>query len=348
MRLTVVFVVGSGVMALLYIFSEHEIHRNNGFVRRYPHHPVELVRGYDLTYNSYYIAGFADGNVYLGNVTSPLDVVEIDTLLNNRKSFRIRLKGNADYPFSAVQIRIAPPYFFLSDGTVPIIYRGSMRDWVAHKYADGATRFSQWEVVDSTNIVVRSIDEDGNVVGLVGKDGKFKKGIGLLEKQVDGIFDTDGTLNYNESLKAIAYTYYYRNGFVTADTNFGNVYRGRTIDTVSRQHIKIVYEDSSRLQSMAKQPTQIQKFSYSSGRYLFTISDRLGKYEEEELLKDAVIVDVYDIINHTYEFSFYLYNYKNDRVRSFRVYNNLIVAMTQRHLVIYKMKQKEFDFSMSE
>jgi hypothetical protein len=92
----------------------------------------------------------------------------------------------------------------------------------------------------------------------------------------------------------------------------------------------------------------IQLFSTSAGKYLFAISNRLGRYEPEAMLKDASIVDVYNLQKQTYEFSFYLYNYKNEKVKSFKVYGNLLIALTEHYIVTYKLKANSFDFTLQD
>jgi len=89
----------------------------------------------------------------------------------------------------------------------------------------------------------------------------------------------------------------------------------------------------------------IQKYATTSGKYLFTKSERLGKYESESRLKEASIIDVYDIEKHTYEFSFYLYHYKNEPVKEFKIYENLIIGITKNYVIIATLKSKYFDIN---
>ncbi len=342
---TISIVASVLIVTGLYLVSEHEIHRNNSFVRRYPHHPVQQLKGYAIDYDSYYIAGFADGKIYLGNVTAPLNVLQVDTSLTSSNTLRIQLKGKTDYNFSTVQLRIMEPYFFLSDGTVPVIYRGAMADWNASRYFESPPRFSQWEPVDSNTFIIRTIDSvaQTNILGLLKNDGTAYYNKEAMRKQADGIFSTDGMLSHNDELNKAVYVYYYSNQFITATLDFRKANIGRTIDTVTKADINVVYDESARTKTISKPIPSINKYSCTSGRYLFTVSDRLGRYEEEAMLREAAIVDVYDLVKNTYEFSFYLYDYRKERVKSFQVYGNLLVALTKNHLVTYKLKASHFD-----
>ena len=56
-----------GLMVILFLSSEQEVHRNNAFIRRYPPHPITKLYDLDVIHNSYYIAGFDPG----GRFSSP-------------------------------------------------------------------------------------------------------------------------------------------------------------------------------------------------------------------------------------------------------------------------------------
>src|SRR5690554_2572832 len=81
-----VFFGGIIFVTTLYLLSEEEIHRNNSFLRRYPPHPVTTIKGLNIKYNSYYIAGSAEDRIYLGNTSAPAHILSVDTTLANIKT----------------------------------------------------------------------------------------------------------------------------------------------------------------------------------------------------------------------------------------------------------------------
>src|SRR5690606_29483572 len=109
---------------------EKKMHRNNAFQRRYIPHPIKLKNAVDLEYNSFYIAGLTDSLIYLGNVTAPLNVMELSTALKAENNYRIQL-DKMDLPYTNIQIEIKPPNFYVSDGTIPIILQGNITSWKA-------------------------------------------------------------------------------------------------------------------------------------------------------------------------------------------------------------------------
>ena len=112
---------------------------------------------------------------------------------------------------------------------------------------------------------------------------------------------------------------------------------------MSQVPIQFAYLHTTGEKKFAKQPPMIQQGAATYGKYLFSMSNRLGKFEAESMFKDASIVDVYDLQKSTYEFSFYLYNYKNEKVENFQIYNNLLIGITKHFIVIYRLKSSHFN-----
>lgn len=348
-NLSLCAVFSIALVAVLFAFSEEIVHRNNSFLRRYPHHPVSKANVLDVGFNSYYIAGTAGDRIYLGNVSAPLHVLSLHKDLKDTVHIRINLKGSDSLNFRAVKIKIRDPYFYVSDGIVPIIYRGIIGEWKCTPFMYGSAYFSQIEPMNKNSFAIRarSSASNENELGkiIVADTTLVKLAPALLEKQIDGIFDTDGQLHYNEALEKLVYVYYYRNEFIVANPDLSLGYRGNTIDTVSRAKINVADIESHQQTILASQALVINGQSSTSGNYLFVNSDRLGKYEPEEMLEQAAIIDVYDLKKNTYEFSFYLYNYKGEKMNSFEVLDDLLVALIDDHVVTYGLKPGNFNLN---
>ena len=343
----VIGILCSLLVVVLFLLSEEEIHRNNSFLRRYPHHPITSLRGIPIQYNSYYIAGFSKDKIYLGNSTAPLHLLTVDTSFIKQMPIRIELVDSKNYSFSSVKVSVRDSVFYLSDGSVPIVYKGTTDLWTAATLFKGPTRFSLLEPIANNDFVIRGnkTNNGEHVLGMLTKFDTLQASIypNVLQKKIDGIFDTDGMLLYNDALKKVIYVYYYRNSFVVAPTDFSKVYMGKTIDTVTQVQMEFAYLKSNSEKKFAKQPPMIQKYATTSGKYLFVKSDRLDKYESEVMLTQASIIDVYDLEQHTYEFSFYLYHYKNEEVKSFKIYGNKLFGLTKNYLITCTLKSRYFE-----
>ncbi|MFT3920024.1 MauE/DoxX family redox-associated membrane protein [Cloacibacterium sp.] len=119
-------IISASMVYILFLNSEYIVKNENNFTRRFPHHPILEDSYLDLGVNSYYFAGIDKDEVYLGNTTSPLTLISIDKNFKNIKKHPVLLeeKGNI---FKSLRIVVKAPYFYLYDGSIPIIYRRRIR-----------------------------------------------------------------------------------------------------------------------------------------------------------------------------------------------------------------------------
>lgn len=345
-HLVVLAFLATMAVTVLFLISEDTLKRNNSFLRRYPHHPVQKQGELDISFNSYYIAGITQDNIYLGNSTAPLHVLRINRALTDTSHIRIELKDKDNYNFTAVQLRVNEDRFYISDGTVPIVYQGDTRLWNANPIITEPIYFNRFEVMNDTTFIIRTRSAATNetVLGVLtnGDETQVELNHEMLEKQMDGVFDTDGHLMVNPKSNQVIYMYFYRNGFVVADNSLKVDYRGKTIDTVSKAQISIDTIHSRKENRLASAPLIVNLKAATFGEYMFVQSDRLGRFEPERMLKEAAILDVYNIKNKTYEFSFYIHHIKNQKLRSFAIKDSLLVALQGNLITTYKLKKETF------
>lgn len=337
-------IFGITTVIILFAFSETKMHRNNAFQRRFVQHPLELKHSIDLKYNSYYIAGLTDSIIYLGNVTAPLTILKLDNSLNILDSLTVQL-DNMNLSYRRIQVDIKPPYFFVSDGNVPIVLKGNINSWYASTIMKDKVFFSQIIPLDTTRFVMRSIDGDSHqniIAAYYYQDRILKKNINLLQAQKDGVFDTDGQLIYNADLQKFIYIYFYRNEYFVFDKKLHLTKRLNTIDTVSKANIEFQHVASTQQNKLNPNALIINEQASTNGSFLFIKSNRLGKYEDDKNLKRASIIDIYNFEKDFYVFSFYIYNYKKSKLSTFSVKNNLLYAMMGDYLLVYKLNPKYF------
>ncbi|MFP3577808.1 hypothetical protein, partial [Brevibacillus sp. SIMBA_040] len=85
---------------------------------------------------------------------TPLILMKIDYSLKTTESLKI-IPDHSDYPFKSLQIKVKPPYYYLYDGTVPVIYRGILNNSAAKTISKGDAFFSQLAVIDSSHFILR-------------------------------------------------------------------------------------------------------------------------------------------------------------------------------------------------
>lgn len=336
--LSIQLVTGVIIIAALFILSEDIIQHRNNFVRRLPEQ-VNKTYDTDLKVNSYYFAGAANGKIYLGNVTMPLLLTEIDTALQIKKEITVRI-DRMELPFKSVQINVQSDYFFVSDGTVPAIFRGKTGNWKAKFIPLKVKQFANLVFMDSVSMAYRTRKENNeSVLGFTNFSTNQKNFVNplLLQKQIDGIFDTDGLLMFDKTAKKAIYLYYYRNQFIVADPQLNLISRGKTIDTISKAQIKVAFNSDRNEWKMSAPPLTVNKNGYLYKGLLFVNSALIGKFEDAKMWTQTSMIDVYDATNNTYIQSFYVYKIDGKKLGRFMVLGNNFYGLIGTHVVSYRL-----------
>ncbi|MGB5819333.1 MAG: hypothetical protein WBG90_07590 [Saonia sp.] len=336
---------GTGLVTILFALSEDSLHRDNSFVRRFPGHPAIKAHELDLKINSYYIAGADEGQIYLGNPTAPLHLLVLDTALRKKQTVQLSLDRDS-LQNRSIQLRVIPPHFFLMDGTMPFVFRGNTTYWKAHSMMKEPFYFTMAQPIDSITLAIRGISNrtKENVLGKISLADTAKIDLSheLLQKQVDGVFDTDGILHYNRQLRKLVYTYFYRNQYIVADKDLQLRHFGKTIDTVSRAQVQVGTIASKNKSQLSAPALMVNRYSATYGNYLFVNSKLVGRNEPMEIWKQASIIDVYNLVENTYQFSFYVYNIGQEKLKKFQVLDDKFIGLIGNHIVVYQLDEDRF------
>lgn len=328
-------------VTILFLSSEDVMHRKNPFIRRYIRRSVELVHSVDLKFNSYYFSGYTQGNVYLGNYTDPLRMLSIDSSFKPLKGVEIDFK-NSNLPFRLVKVLVRGNYFFLTDGSVPRIFRGRIDNWKITEELKGVPNFTQVEPIGSTSIVFRNNTGEGaaHILGTFNSNQspKMKYLPALLQKQIDGIFDTDGMLLFNAELGRIVYVYFYRNEIIVTDKNGALQQRQYTIDTITRATIKVAYLKKGAQRKIAAPAAVVNANTTTKNNLLFVESKIPGLYEDDDMWKQAAIIDVYNLKKNTYVLSFPIFGVQENKLQSLFVTSTHLYVILGTKLKIYALK----------
>jgi hypothetical protein len=91
---------------------------------------------------------------------------------------------------------------------------------------------------------------------------------------------------------------------------------------------------------LAKPPLFVNKSSAVSKDLLFVNSAIPGRYEDDKIWKSASIIDVYDIAQKRYLFSFCIYDIKGKKLKSFVIQGNKLIALIDYHIIRYDLDEK--------
>lgn len=348
-RLFLICCLCVGFILVLFYHSEKKMHQENPFIRRYVQGAATKTAGVSLPNNTLYFAGTDGKTIYLADRKAPLYLFAYDTTLQSVKKIKIQLERD-DFPFTSVQVKIKAPYFYVLDGTVPVIYKGELINWNANVLmADNQYYFAKAAMMNEDQIVFRAqkIKTNENILGTF----QWKDSLtvdyypSLLEKQVDGFFDTDGLLAYDQKSQKSMYLYYYRNQYIVTDKNMQLLMRGKTIDTVSKATIEIAYIPETGQRMHAKPPLVINSnFTFSDSLVLIH-SKRMGRYESKTMWQQASIVDLYDSKNNNYLSSIYIYHVDSFKLNDLLLIDDCLYVIIGPNLHKYKLNKRFYDVS---
>lgn len=337
---SLVVVLGSTVVVVvLFLSSDLILHKHNTFIRKYTPFTVTHEETRNLEFNRFYFAGKSSNQLFLGNHTAPALITEIDIQLNTTQTYHINISDTL-YKFRKIELRVQPPYFYLFDGTVPCVFKGNLNDSKAVLISDNAYGFTKAEVLDSTTLVIRTMNEsrENLLATLSLKNGEILKfAPEILEKQIDGLFDTDGILQYSEQQQKFIYLYYYRNQYLVTDNNLELILRGNTIDTTTQAKIKIEYLKNRNEKKFSAPPLLVNKISAVHNNLLFVNSLLPGRFDVKKMWDKISVIDVYDINTKTYVISFYINDIDGDKIQDLLVTDTHVYALIGTHIVSYKL-----------
>lgn len=342
--ISIVFFFSLLVVVVLYLVAGRLNHQHNAFTRLFPPHPILFEKAIDLKYNSYYVAGATSDHFYLANFAAPLHLLSLNRLSADTQHIRLTLHDSDLQKFKSIRVKVDSPFFYITDGIRPALLKGRIGQWHASRYMYDSAYFTEAVPVSATSFVIRSAHP---VKGFfLSKETNtyphLKIDTTLLVKQVDGLFCTDGMMHFNQDLNMLIYLYYYRNQFICMDTSLNLLYHGKTIDTVSHAQIKVANIHADNSITLAAPPLTVNRKSATSGNYLFVNSALQAKNETDETFDKASVIDVYDLRDGTYRFSFYLFDFNEEKLREFKVAGDKLVALYDHYAVIHRLELKYF------
>ncbi len=183
------------LIVILFSFSERSNDKiKGGFTRSIIPNAISNRKEINIKFNSYYFAGACDNRVYLGNYTSPTHILALtkNKIRIDSQSIRISLKNTTTKKLTNFsRLKVAPPYFYITDGTVPILFKGKIDEWIASQYLDESLFFDDAIPFSPASIAIKAIGANPkeNVIGVKNSSLKrVKINTTILKKQIDGLF----------------------------------------------------------------------------------------------------------------------------------------------------------------
>jgi hypothetical protein len=315
------------VTALLWLLSSivtKSNHQQNSFIRLLPPHATDSILSIMLPNSSFYPVSMNKYEIWFheAKVGSNMSYRLKERTLQNRPGSPVQsdlvVGENVNYSISRI------------DGTIEMTQDKNRSVYQPVLKLRDYTAFS---AINDTSIVYRfpSSDFNKNILALSNfTDSSTIMNDSVLEKQIDGVFCTDGSLHYSNALDIVVYVYSYRNEYLILNRGLVLKQKGKTIDTTARASLKV-----TRLKdriTLSAPPLVINRVSRVAGNKLYILSDRMAANEFASRWKELSVIDVYDISNQTYKYSFYVLNQNKTKLTSFLVDDqHLLVQFGSMH-----------------
>jgi hypothetical protein len=346
-HLVTILVLSGAAVGLLYLVSLESGPSAFAFKRDFPDSVLIEKQRFELGLNSYTLLAAQESVLLLGNRTAPRLILKYDLLKGDTSSMLIDLSDMGGIPFRSPALCVDSSFIYLSDPGVPVILRG---DLATHKLETRVTppAFSDVVPIAGKGVVLKVFDRlsGSDEVGLLDDfTGEFKPAINVLQKQVDGIFCVDGMMILNRELRMLIYVYYYRNEFICMDYDLNILCRGKTIDPIDSARIEVGgwNKDKGRVMTLIASPPLVNYRVATAGTSLYLISNIRSENDDHNRFKSSYVVDVYDLVDYHYRFSFYLVppTIKGELV-NFDLYarGNLLFAIFDFNLIIYTVESR--------
>lgn len=327
------------IVVVLFYLSKASIYRGGGFKRDFASGPpLSLTSILDLRYDSYYIAGYTRKAIYLANRVSLFSLLRVELGNLDTTCIWIGRHFPEDIKFKDLSIKVDSPYYYIADGYIPFVYKGNLSSGDGEILDFRKSYFLDFFPVTDSTMVVKSLLRDGSVhLGLVDQsNGGIYYAKDLLEKQIDGIFCTDGEL-FKTDNGDLVYVYFYRGQYILIDPTLSLRERFETIDTTRRAKIKPVSYDGDVF-SYKNMPPFVNKNGTVYSNHLYVQSALEGDSETYGLRDGYVVFDLYRINDGKYINSFSIKGRGQD-VRGFCVGENEILVLMKRELIRYQRSQ---------
>ena len=336
-----VFLFSIIILIGLYIHTRARNNRNGGFKRMIIPHALGKTKSIDLQFNSFYISGLDSETLLLSNRTAPSYLLRTDRSLNNLDTFHIRLRDSLkrSYLFCAA----FNSTLYLCDPNQNVILRAFRPYQQPEEYQHTAIPyFNSLLPVSSGSVILRTYNNElkkNTLTKLNWVKPFIREMPDLVQSGNEGYFSTDGTLCFDKNTRQLIYVYRYRNTFITMDSNLNLIHQDQTIDTTDRPQLNIGSFKNKEITSttFSSPPFEINRNACASDGLLYVCSNVRAENEEQSAFDLYSTLDVYQIKNGRYQFSFYILKENNHPISSFQIDRKTLYVICDHYLTEYEL-----------
>ncbi|RZL20118.1 MAG: hypothetical protein EOO89_01255 [Pedobacter sp.] len=335
----VVLIIGTFI-AITYLKAQRNNIIDNGFKRLFLKSELSLLKTIPNSNDGKKIAGSTNHNFFISTL-NPGQIISYDWQLLSDSTYHFEI--NEVPRLKPVFITtIDSPRFYLDACNVPAHYQASFENLkiISESVSDFA--FNQAVHVNN-NIFLWGIGKNSARIKI------FRKLNLSTEQYLDVPFDqtivgkhtpNDGMLQYDELYSHLIFTFFYSSQFLILDTNLKILNIGKTVDT-GFSHPSISFEQelkSGTLVSNKNAGKIVNKNTCVDNGKLFITSMLRADNEINDDFNSNLVIDVYDLTTRRYLGSFYIPNNSQDKLRSFSIERDRLLALFKNTIAIYKFQ----------
>jgi hypothetical protein len=169
----------------------------------------------------------------------------------------------------------------------------------------------------------------------------------LKQQRQDGLFSVHGHMLPYKQKNKIVYVYTYRNQYLVIDDDLTKHQINQTIDTFSIAPIKVGSYNNNTEHTLSTPQNVINGASCVGDNFLYIKSNLLAKNEDVATFTKSSTIDVYDLEQGKYAFSFHIPRLNQKSPSEMRVINDNIYALYENTLAVYKISHKKQNQTIS-
>lgn len=353
LKLTSLKIAAAIVLAVglftFYHFTSIQPDYHSGFNRTITSKAISKLNSFELrTDDHLYLVGATGHYLFLSRQSKPLQLIKVNESLNGIEEMEIEAGSNQERAY----MQIDSPFFYVADKSGSRLWKGLMSEWKASQLSFAMPPFIQLVCIDSSHFAIhttigKNASQTSNTLGKIRIDSPYVLlNRGLLKEQGEGVYSTDGLLRYNARLKKIVYVYFYRNEIIVTDPQLRTVNVLSTIDTVHLAKLNPIVMGTGSF-ALVNPPVIVNQNARCYNEYLLIHSRIRAQNEAPEKFKEVSAIDVYDLANSVYRFSFYIPKEDDQEMKNFFVVNDKIIVNTDNRLISYRLNQEYFSSSVS-
>lgn len=339
-------ILGVISIIVLKISTDFANSHKNGFSRKFIPAAIIPVKGIDLVYHHYYIAGLDSDSLYIGNFRATAQLLVTDYRFSDTQYREINIDDTGKIAWAAIKIHEDFPNLYIGEDITPALIRQDMQNYKSYRYHLDSNFFISFLPLSISSILFTTYNSAAQHSYLK-KEIPTSKGINSkiipLQKQVDGFFSSDGIILYNKMHQRVIYVYKYRNLFHCLDTNLNILYNGHTIDTTQQVLIKVGEIKSENKLTMTTPRYFVNRLAATDGDYIYINSALMANNEQTSIFRQNSVIDVYSLKTGEYQYSFYLPHIKKQQLRDFKIRNGNLFAVYDTYLYHFKLNINQPD-----